>query len=182
MRGCIRWTSEPQWEHTTGPDAKRLDGRLVGRSLSGSSCSRPNETTSPFCNFLDIHGKSDTGTGHPGIRRGAAHVRVVGNREMRPAWQKSHQVASVDLEELQDLLQAVPDFGIDALWRKSDQPGGEVGEQPLKPSRLSGSARAADPAASLPFTGGTIVPERRHRLAAAPHPRSWRNSAAKRTP
>ena len=48
---------------------------------------------------------------------------------MSLAWQKSHQITSVDLEEFQDLFQGVSDFVIDSLRRKGDQPGGKVGEQ-----------------------------------------------------
>jgi hypothetical protein len=56
----------------------------------------------------------------------------MGDHEMSLAWQESHQITSVDLEEFQDLFQGVSDLVIDSFRRKNDQPGGEVGQQSFK--------------------------------------------------
>jgi VanZ family protein len=51
---------------------------------------------------------------------------------------KSQQSASVDLKELQNLFQGIPDFVIDSIGGKGDQPRGEVGQELFKLQALFG--------------------------------------------
>jgi len=56
--------------------------------------------------------------------------------------QKSKQIEVVDTEKLQDLFKGVPDFVIDSLRRKGDQPRRDVGQEFLKlESPVGGSLR-----------------------------------------
>jgi hypothetical protein len=51
---------------------------------------------------------------------------------------KSKQSASVDLKELQNLFQGIPDFVIDSAGRKGNQPRGEVRQEFFKLQALFG--------------------------------------------
>jgi hypothetical protein len=54
------------------------------------------------------------------------------------AWQKSHQITSVDLEEFQNLLQGIPDFIANSFRGKGDQPRGQIRQEFFKLQALFG--------------------------------------------
>jgi hypothetical protein len=56
----------------------------------------------------------------------------VGDPEFSPARHDSNQVASIELEELQDLFQCLPDLVIDTVGRKGNEPGRDVGQESLE--------------------------------------------------
>jgi hypothetical protein len=54
------------------------------------------------------------------------------------AWQKSHQITSVDLEEFQNLLQGIPDFIANSFRGKGDEPRGQIRQEFFKLQALFG--------------------------------------------
>jgi hypothetical protein len=106
----------------------------------GSSSSRANEKISRCsANFLYVQEK---GTGRASAGRDEVPLRQRYRQPDTKNYEKLQQRPAVDLEELQNLFQGIPDFIIDSLGGKGDESRREVGQQFFKPRRFSGSPSA----------------------------------------